>query len=109
MNLQLPLVVLLLSIAPTLFGGQSELSNWYVGKEGKATSWAGSYEQAAGNPQKWDYVTDWQLNRAKFFTGIKQDVYAIAILKADEDYRQGLSIPSGSAFVTFVSRAGSSG
>ncbi len=73
--------------------GQSELSDWYVGAEGKVTDWLGDFDKASENPDCW-LETKGQFNRSLRFTNRKHPQFLIAKLTADSDYLQGLSVPT---------------
>lgn len=83
--------LLALCISPVL-AGQCEFSDWRVSAEGVVSSWPGSLK--ATKSDDWYTETKWQLNRGKRFHHEKDDVYAVCVIEADEDYVQDLSISS---------------
>jgi formylglycine-generating enzyme required for sulfatase activity len=74
----------------TAGAAECELSGWYISKGNSVTDWVGSYEQAKKNKKNFYFEKKWEFNREKGFYN-NADLFAVATLKADEDYDQGFS------------------
>jgi len=82
------LTVAILALGGQLYAGSFKQSPWYISKESKEVTWAGSVEAVS---KSWQREDRWQFNRSKTFRNKRGDLYAVATLTADEDYVQGLS------------------
>jgi formylglycine-generating enzyme required for sulfatase activity len=87
-------------IGVSLFGGQTILKDWYIGREGAVNDWIGSYEKAVADPSLYQKEDKWQFNRSKTFYNTKGDLYVITEIISDKDYLQGLSLTGSVKAIT---------
>lgn len=68
------------------------LGDWYVSKELKVDTWAGSYQAAVKAPDQWEKLGDWPFGKSKKFSNEEGSVFAIVELTSDSDAVQDIDV-----------------
>lgn len=88
--LKIVFAVALLPVGISVIADQCEIGEWYMSRELKVDTWAGSFDAAVKAPDQWQKVKYWPFPGKFKVNNQKSKVYAVTVLTADEDYVQDI-------------------